>query len=220
MSNRSRGFYPSGCPFCSGRNVCSCRSLAARRLDLMEQWDYAANDGLDPEQTGVRSKRKVFWMCSQHGPWLARVTDRSAGSGCPKCATNSRARNRTRRGLLKDEHPQLAAQLHPTKNEHVDLDKTTSGSNIKAVWVCNDRHNAPPGCTHAHEWTTRILQHTGQKGSGCPFCSGLKVCLCNSLAVKAPEVAAEWHPTRNGGSSLTNLVFSVKQKCGGSMSVS
>lgn len=35
------------------------------------------------------------------------------------------------------------------------------------------------------------------KGTGCPFCLGRKVCPCNSLAALHPELAAEWSP-RNG----------------------
>ena len=163
----------------------------------MARWDYAANGGLDPEQIGVSSNRKVSWVCSLHGPWLATVKSRAAGTGCPGCANLNSSRNASNRGLLKDEHPELIAQLQPTKNEHLDLDKVTSGSGLKAVWVCRERKNAPLGCTHAHEWSATILNRTSL-GCGCPFCSGRVVCPCKSLAVKAPEVAAQWHPTRNG----------------------
>ena len=174
-NSRTRAGNPTGCPFCSGRSICRCSSLAATQPDLMAQWDYAGNEGLDPEQIGVSSHRKVSWVCSLHGAWLATVSDRSAGSGCPDCAQLNNPRNAAKRGLLKDEHPELVAQLHPTKNEHLDLVKVTSGSKRKAVWVCHERKNAPPGCTHAHEWSARIAHRTSL-GRGCPFCSGLSVC--------------------------------------------
>ena len=49
----------------------------------------------------------------------------------------------------------------------------------------------------------RLLCHVPteatHEGSGCTICSGLSVCSCNSLAVKAPKTTAQWHPTRNGG---------------------
>ena len=32
----------------------------------------------------------------------------------------------------------------------------------------------------------------------CPFCSGHKVGISNCLATKNPELASEWHPTKNG----------------------
>ncbi len=195
ISNRTKAGNPTGCPFCYGLSICRCSSLAATQPELMAQWDHAGNEGLDPSQIGVSSRRKVSWVCTQHGTWLARVSFRVAGSACPKCSCLNHVQ--TRRGLLWDEHPELVAQLHPTKNEHLDLDKVTSGSKRKAVWVCHDRKNAPPGCTHAHEWSATIVNRTNL-GSGCPYCSGLLVCPCNSLAVRAPEVAAQWHPTYNG----------------------
>ena len=151
---------PTGCPVCSGLSVCECSSLAALRLDLMTQWDCAGNKGLDPEQISLQSHRKVSWVCSLHGPWRAVVSDRVKGSGCPQCAVQIRVENHSKRGPLKDEHPELVAQMHPTKNAHINLDKVTSGSSIKAVWVCHDRRNAPAGCTHAHDDTKFAVPST------------------------------------------------------------
>ncbi len=37
-----------------------------------------------------------------------------------------------------------------------------------------------------------------QSGNGCPFCAGKQVGLSNCLATKNPELAKEWHPTKNG----------------------
>ena len=50
-----------------------------------------------------------------------------------------RLENFKKSDLLKHEHPELVAQLHPTKNAHIDLDKVTSGSQKSAVWVCHER---------------------------------------------------------------------------------
>ena len=36
-----------------------------------------------------------------------------------------------------------------------------------------------------------------QRGSGCPFCRGLRVTAESSLAGLYPEIAAEWHPSKN-----------------------
>jgi DNA-directed RNA polymerase subunit RPC12/RpoP len=35
------------------------------------------------------------------------------------------------------------------------------------------------------------------RGRGCPYCSGRRVYIGNCLATVYPEVAKEWHPTRN-----------------------
>src|SRR5262249_45365491 len=43
-------------------------------------------------------------------------------------------------------------------------------------------------------------------GSGCPFCAGNKVSVTNSLAALFPEIAAEWHPTKNGNLTPDHIV--------------
>lgn len=49
-----------------------------------------------------------------------------------------------------------------------------------------------------HEWETTVSSRTLRR-SGCPFCSGHRVLSgFNDLATKRPEIAAQWHPTRNG----------------------
>ena len=42
-----------------------------------------------------------------------------------------------------------------------------------------------------------LAWHEIYSGIGCGFCSGHQVCLSNCLATKNPELAKEWHPTKN-----------------------
>ena len=120
-----------------------------------------------------------------------------AGRGCRHCAIEKRhGVSKPKRGLLKNEHPELVGQLHPCKNAHKDLDSVTCGSMKVAVWVCTNCEDDPLGCPHPREWKAGIQTRT--KGSGCPYCTGKRVCPCKSLAQLVPEVAAQWHPTRNG----------------------
>ena len=56
----------------------------------------------------------------------------------------------------------------------------------KAVqWTCDQ---CPDG--YLHSWSARVDNRFN--GSGCPQCRGRKVCKHNSLATKAPAVAAQW----------------------------
>ena len=50
---------------------------------------------------------------------------------------------------------------------------------------------------HLHSWSARVSDRT--KGTGCPQCIGRMVCKHNSLATKAPSVAAEWDYDANNG---------------------
>jgi hypothetical protein len=54
------------------------------------------------------------------------------------CAKVKLIENYKKRGLFKQNHPELVAQLHPVKNAHTDLEKVTGGSNKSAQWVCHD----------------------------------------------------------------------------------
>ncbi len=47
-----------------------------------------------------------------------------------------------------------------------------------------------------HEWEAALSDR--QKSNGCPFCSNKRVSVTNALAIVAPRVASEWHPTKNG----------------------
>ncbi|KAL3153608.1 hypothetical protein ABBQ32_013214 [Trebouxia sp. C0010 RCD-2024] len=52
----------------------------------------------------------------------------------------------------------------------------------KVWWTCPDGH--------LHTWSAVVQNRT--RGSGCPQCSSRQVCKHNSLATKAPLVAAQW----------------------------
>ncbi|PEI80239.1 hypothetical protein CN636_25260 [Bacillus toyonensis] len=60
------------------------------------------------------------------------------------------------------------------------------GSYTKVWWVCEK----------GHEWETKV--HNRTKGSGCPYCTNRKICIDNCLATLNPELAKQWHPTKNG----------------------
>ena len=72
--------------------------------------------------------------------------------------------------------------------------KVFSQSHKKMPWVCIKRHT----------WKSTIQSRTNQK-SGCLYCSGRRVSSDNSLAHLFTEIAAEWHPTKNGAMTPENV---------------
>lgn len=106
------------------------------------------------------------------------------------------------RGLLRDEFPEIFAQLHPTLNEDLESpEMLTCGSNKKLYWQCKEDSNRPPGCEQEHTWQARIGARCRKKSSGCPFCAGKRVCPCNSMAQLEPGVLRFWHCNKNKGLS-------------------
>lgn len=63
------------------------------------------------------------------------------------------------------------------------------GSTKKVIWKCKE----------GHTWTATPNKITGKASSGCPYCANQKVWKgFNDLQTKMPEIAIEWHPTKNG----------------------
>ena len=192
MQDRSQ--QGTGCPFCSGHKTCKCRSLAAKHPQLMKQWDWEGNQGTDPYSVGCYSHRKVLWRCTEHGLWDASPAARVMyETGCPECARQQRSSPRPRRGYVKDELPDVYAELHPTKNSGVEIEKLTCGTSTKVWWLCRSDKSRPHGCEHEHAWETRVSSRCNKRTlSGCPFCSGRHVCPCNSFAELHPALLQYW----------------------------
>lgn len=150
--------------------------------DLVAQIDLERNP-LDPARISDKARTRIWWRCpvAPGHRWQAYVVARAHGAGCPLCAANGS-------GLLSARAPEVAAEWHPTKNGALTPDAVTVGTHRKVWWKCP----AAPD----HEWDATINSRT--QGTGCPFCAGRRVSSTNSLALCAPEVAAEWHPTKNG----------------------
>ena len=187
------------CALCSGHKVCSCQSLATLRPHLMLEW--ADQNSLDPQILGCFSAQKALWTCSkipEHGSWSARIGSRAGpnATGCPKCAIESKRGPRNARGLVKDEFPEVYAQLLPVPWSLDFLEGVTSGSHRKVWWRCTESQNRPPNCPHEHVWQASV-QDRCLHSRGCPFCSGRCVCPCDSIAEKAQGVLAFWHFARN-----------------------
>jgi hypothetical protein len=81
--------------------------------------------------------------------------------------------------------PELVAEWHPVKNGNKKPDDFTYGSGKKIWWQC----------AKGHEWQTTI--DTRNRGKGCPYCSGNLPSPDYNLESCNPEIAAQWHQTKN-----------------------
>lgn len=185
-----------GCPYCSGRLVLvGFNDLVTKAPGLVEEWDEEANLPLRPQEVSPGSHKKVWWICKKCGNnWPAIIKSRVAGDGCPECGRKAKGdtfrKNIIEAGAksLADEHPELAVEWHPTRNLPCTPYDYTSHSKAMIVWHCSK-------C--GHDWEATINNRVG-RSSGCPVCAG-KVIKSgyNDLATLNPELAAEWHPTKN-----------------------
>ncbi|DBA92277.1 TPA: hypothetical protein ACH3X2_003706 [Trebouxia sp. C0005] len=86
----------------------------------------------------------------------------------------------------------LQQQWDNATNAHLGNILITPHSRLKVHWTCPD---CPDG--HPHRWEAKMTNRTNN--DGCPFCKGRRVCQHNSVANKAPDVAASWDSTANEG---------------------
>lgn len=186
-SSRSNG---SGCPFCAGRRVVPGKTdMATLHPYVAAQWHPTRNDEPGPAELSPRSSRYAWWQCpvNPRHEWQARVSTRCRlHAGCPFCSGRRTCPGENDFATL---HPQLAAQWHPTKNGDARPESFSPSSSARVWWQCPKDPR--------HEWCTPIGTRTA--GSGCPFCSGKRAFPGETdLATLNPELAAQWHPAKNG----------------------
>ena len=169
------------------------------REALLAQWDGEKNAPLTPDGVTYGSRTAVWWRCGKGHSWQAQVCCRAGrGDGCPFCSG--------RRAIpggndLATLYPDLAAQWHPTKNGRLSPSHITPGCRKKVWWLCDK----------GHEWQAAVKARSS--GSGCPVCSGHTLLPgVNDLAHRCPDLARQWHPTKNGPLTPFQLMPGSKRK--------
>lgn len=82
---------------------------------------------------------------------------------------------------------ELLLQWHPEKNAPLTPSEISCGSQKKIWWLCE----------HGHEWQSPPYARAA-RSAGCPYCAGKKVAPGQDLKSVFPQIAAQWHPLRNG----------------------
>ena len=103
------------------------------------------------------------------------------------------------------DYPDLCGQLHPNKNSFLDPSRISAGSHKKLWWKCSVADD--------HEWSTEIRLRTKRK-CGCPFCgkSPKYASSTNNLALSYPDIAKQWHPTKNGELTPDKVLSNTTKK--------
>ena len=99
------------------------------------------------------------------------------------------------RKSLAEERHDLAKQWVRELNGDVTPESVSAGSQFQAAWRCERGCEV---CGKPHVWYARVGERC-LAGSGCPVCSGNKVCSCQSLANKHPRLMLEWDYEANKG---------------------
>ena len=174
--------------------------LSESHPNLLLEWDYERNKNLDPQIITRRSQENAHWICQAHQHrWMTKIRNRAlANSGCPVCANKKIL---TGFNDLATTAPELLDSWHPTKNTTLSPYHIAKSYRQKVWWkgACG------------HEWEASPLSRS--RGNGCPICTKRTTTSgVNDLATVNPNLAKQWHPTKNGVLTPSMVSKSYRQK--------
>lgn len=162
--------------------------------------EYSNENSLPFDSYSPHSNQAVWWKCEKcTHKWKTKITHRSNGSGCPKCANERRMATRNAKlTAIQHTHPKIASEL-------VDTNKLiTFGSNIYCDWKCSK-------CKMVFQTSPNARC---QSNRGCPYCSGRYPTSENNLLAKRPDLASELNDTSLAEKILCYSNKIVQWKCG------
>jgi len=175
VANRSRG---SGCPYCNGKKVSTENSLQSVNAKLARSWHPTKNGSLTAKDVTPMSNKKVWWKCKAGHEWVAKVSSRSQGTGCPYDTRPVLSYSDEKSKLknlgfevkhinkvlcLANTNPELTLEWHPTKNGSLTPQDVSPRSHKKVWWerICNGT-----------KWEWQDAIHKRTEGRGCPQATG------------------------------------------------
>ncbi len=183
VGHRNNGI---GCPYCSGQKVLKgFNDLQTLQPDLASEWHPTKNGDLTPSDIYAYSGKKIWWLGKCGHEWETKIGYRIRGTGCPYCSGQS-----VLKGFndLESLNPELASEWNYERNGAIKPSDITIHSGMKVWWICSNRH----------EWEATVASRNNYR-NGCPYCAGQKVIkTVNDLQTLRPDLASEWHPTKNG----------------------
>jgi len=115
---------------------------------------------------------------------------------CPYCS----GKRVCKENSLSTLFPEIAKEWDYSKNK-LTPDDYTAFSNKEVEWIC------PKG----HEYAMPISHRTSYH-QNCSCCAGRKVCDDNRLSILFPDIAKQWHPTKNGNITPHDIVIGSNTK--------
>ena len=191
------GSRKAQCPYCSHQLLLAgFNDLSTTDPELAKQWDSEKNHPASAANVSRRNSVKVWWKCPNraHSSFLASPRNRSVACGICLGQTLLTGFND-----VATKNPELAEQWHPTKNGVKTPQNTLAGGRQKIWWLCED----------GHHWEAGIYTRAR---SGCPYHASSSPKLWpgfNDLLTVSPDLAAEWHPTKNGELTPRDIMSSV-----------
>ena len=185
-----------GCPYCANKKLLrGFNDLLTLYPQIASEWSVEKNSPLTPSDVVPGTHQKVWWFCKKCGfEWIAEIRMRVRGTDCPECA-KSKMGDTFRSNMidsgaitLQNAFPELSMEWDYEKNKPYTPGDFTISSSKSVWWKCAKCGNS---------WNTSISNRTCQQ-SGCPVCTHNQILTgYNDLATLNPDLAKEWHPSKN-----------------------
>lgn len=173
--------------------------------ELLEDWDFEKNVDFNIKEIGYGSNKQVSWKAKCNHQWMTSVKNRVRGTGCPVCYELRTGRKVVQRRIfqqgvndLATEYPELIEVWDFDKNGELLPSQCMSGSRKKVWWKC-------PKCKQSY--LSSISDRVNGRECSQSVCrkkkqsDNIKKALLErrgSLLEHQPELAKEWHPSKNG----------------------
>jgi ribosomal protein S27AE len=183
----SRKADPSRCPVCSNKQVVQgVNDMQTTHPQLAKEFDLTKNYPITPESINAGTHKVLWWLCplghSYDMDGMHRVTQNAK---CPVCSSSRILAGFNDMATLA---PQLVPHFHHEKNFPRTPQNLAYRSNLTLWWICEI----------GHEYKAKPGNRLQNGGLGCPVCSTHQILAgFNDLATTHPEIAKEWHPTKN-----------------------
>lgn len=147
--------------------------------DIIGRFRGVHGDRYDYSKTVYNgSKQKVVVTCKEHGDFLISISNHLRGSGCKRCACDSR--NRIIHDRCKKEFEAKARKMHGNKYDYSLVDYDNATTKVRIICPSHGEFLQEPSC-HLN-------------GNGCNLCalehssSSKRNCAMESFEKKAREV--------------------------------
>ena len=171
--------------------------------ELLNEWDYEKNEGIDPYKILHATHTNVDWICNKNPEhkWKTDVssrTNKNHPTGCPRCAGMLEVND------IRTVYPKLYEEVNISKNTGIDAAKITIGSVAYIDWRCTkcghefearaiDRTYCKSGCQKCgYNWYTGKLRWEDRRNK-------------NSIKIIQPELFKEIRQELNGDTDLAQI---------------
>ena len=199
----SDAVHAKTCPQLAGKIVeKGFNDFATTNPDVAKLWDYELNNGITPEEVSKGSKKSYHWVYPYDDPktgkhwdfkYTAKCADAAKYSSCPQLAGK-----KIEVGFndLATVAPEIAAQWDYDLNGKLTPFDVMAYSNKSYHWIYP--YDDPKTGKHwDFKWAEKISNRVNFPL--CPFLINRRLWVgYNDFETLYPELAKEWHPTKNG----------------------